>query len=56
MKIYSRNIQKIDLENIEENLRLNTFKFMDFENEYNSKKTIDSFNYFSTFLEDFPMI
>ena len=43
---YLENIPKIDLGRIYEDLRLNGFYFIDFENEYNTKEIMDSFNYF----------
>ena len=43
---YLRNIPKIEFEKIDEDFRLNSFCFIDFENEYNTKGITDSFNYF----------
>ena len=43
---YLRTILKIELEKTDKDFRLNTFCFIDFANEYNTKEIIDSLNCF----------
>ena len=53
---YSRNCPIFEQEKIDEDLRLNAFEFLNFQNNYNSKELLNTYEFFYINLVGFLVI
>ena len=53
---YLYNLPILEKENIDENLRLNQDKFIDFNSKYNDRELINTYDSFVIIMLDFPAI